>query len=324
MRSVGNQAVRLLAKEKGEHDALQLDSILAPFKSFQSSMMQGLDVSQESQALWQQAVKEHKDLISPLESRIGDKLRLFLVEILLPSLKAAVDRSQRKVMGGESDLLTHPHQIFHELKHYGELLSLQPVRLAVSSEIRKVIGHLETHLENIRSDYEEKRIEMENMRDQISKRSHYSTGTGNQNLLGKNVSVEVNNIAWTSQCERNVQQTLDLMDLLMGKGSKEQTLAQVDSNLASIKSAKALGMDMMKDIRDLKDFLMKNWLEVAQKKLKMAQSTQSSSLMDFDQSSGHIKLHFSDSLVTLVREARQISALGFYIINLIIKNMSIQ
>ena len=315
IRGIREQAVSLLARERGEHTALQLDDLFTPFKSLQKSMLQGLDISHGSQALWQQAVVEHKELISPLESRIGEKLQLFLVENLLPSLEAAVSTSQSKLQSEQGGLLTHPHQIFHELKQYRELLSLEPVKVVVSSEIRVVVGHLETHLENIRNDYEEKRIEMENRK---SQRSSMPRGNGNErlsdhSLLGKNISVEVNDIAWVSQCERNVQQTLDLIDLLMGKNFQETTIAQLDSNLASIKSIKALGIDLMKDIKELKDILMMNWVESAQKKLLAAQSTQSSSLMDFDQSSGHIKLHFSDSLVSLVREARQISALGFVV-----------
>ncbi|QDZ22651.1 heavy chain of dynein [Chloropicon primus] len=314
MRGIGEQAVGLLAKEKGEHTALGLDNLFLPFENLQPSMLQGLDVNSGSDAVWNQAVTEHRQIISPLESRIGEKLRLFLSEVLIPSLEAAVSTSRSKLRAREeSGLSTHPHQVFHELKKYGELLALEPVKVAVASEIQTVISHLETHLENIRSDYEENRIEIESRRDSGSSRRGNAAvqHLGNQALLGKNVSAEVNNVAWVSQCERNVQQTLALVDLLMGKKYRMQTIAQVDTNLASIKSVHAVGIDLMKDIRDLKDILTKHWVEAAQKKLKLAQSAQSSSLMDFDQASGHIKLHFSDSLVSLVREARQISALGF-------------
>ena len=307
MRGIGEQAVSLLAKEKEEHAALELDSLFSPFRGLQPSMLQGLDTSWGSEGEWAQAVMDHRELIAPLESRIGEKVRLFLLEVLIPSLEAAVSTTRAAM--STTDLLTHPHQIFHELRRYGELLSLDPVKVAVAREIRTVLGHLETHLENIRSDYEETRIEIENRRDGTGG-AEYGAGV-NQTLLGKNVSVEVNNIAWVSQCDRNVQQTLGLIELLMGKKFQAQTIAQVDSNLASIKSVHALGMDLMKDIKELKDILSRNWVDSAQKKLKQAQSAQSSSLMDFDQGSGHIKLHFSDSLVSLVREARQISALGF-------------
>ena len=75
IRGIREQAVSLLARERGEHTALQLDDLFTPFKSLQKSMLQGLDISHGSQALWQQAVVEHKELISPLESRIGEKLQ---------------------------------------------------------------------------------------------------------------------------------------------------------------------------------------------------------------------------------------------------------
>ena len=307
IRGIGDQAVRLLAKERGEHMALELDNLFLPFLTLPPSMLQGLDISPGSEALWNQALNEHQQLISPLESRIGDKLRLFLLEVLIPSLEAAVSMSRGKLQNGQVDLLTHPHQIFHELRSYGELLLLEPVKVSVAPEIRMVVTHLETHLENIRSEYEENRIEMESNKDAGSR----SGENGTRMLLGKNVSKEVNNVAWVCQCERNVQQTLALVEILMGKKYQIRTIAQAESNLASIKSVHALGVDLMKDIKVLKDVLTRNWIESAQKKLRSAQSAQSSSLMDFEEASGHIKLHFSDSLVSLVREARQVSALGF-------------
>ena len=51
-RGIGDQAIRLLAKERGEHMALELDNLFLPFLTLLPSMLQGLDISPGSEALW--------------------------------------------------------------------------------------------------------------------------------------------------------------------------------------------------------------------------------------------------------------------------------
>lgn len=321
IREVAEQAERLIARERGEREALQLDKVFSPFEKLPPSALRCTDEEgTEGQLLWQQAVTKHAQLIAPLESRIADKIHLILTEVLLPSLSAAIDAGQRQSRSFSHDALSHPHQVFGEFLQYKELLTLPKVAAAVEDAVHKVISQLEVHLENIRYDYEERRVAIES--------DKKGQGEGSE-ALGKNFSAVVNHLTWISQCEKMVSESLQLIKLFLpkkgasvededaGRGMQKETVR------GHIVSAQALATDMIKDLVSLKDELTAMWIRSASQKIEVSKSSQSSALMDFDQRTGQVRLHFSDSLIALVRETRQITALGLTVPERLKKEVSL-
>ncbi|OBS69904.1 hypothetical protein A6R68_01554 [Neotoma lepida] len=114
-------------------------------------------------------------------------------------------------------------------------------------------------------------------------------------LSGKNLSEVVNNIVWVRQLELKVDDTIKIAEALL-------------SDLSGFRSFHRSAEDLLDQFKLYEQEQFDDWSREVQSGL-----SDSSRIMELDPNDGSLKVHYSDRLVILLREVRQLSALGFVI-----------
>ncbi|KAJ8798092.1 hypothetical protein J1605_001583 [Eschrichtius robustus] len=123
-------------------------------------------------------------------------------------------------------------------------------------------------------------------------------------LSGKNLSEVVNNIVWVRQLELKVDDTIKIAEALL-------------SDLSGFRSFHRSAEDLLDQFKLYEQEQFDDWSRDIQSGLSDSKSglciEAHSQIMELDPNDGSLKVHYSDRLVILLREVRQLSALGFVI-----------
>uniref|UniRef100_A0A8C5PP60 Cytoplasmic dynein 2 heavy chain 1 n=1 Tax=Leptobrachium leishanense TaxID=445787 RepID=A0A8C5PP60_9ANUR len=135
-------------------------------------------------------------------------------------------------------------------------------------------------------------------------RCHGSPGDSSGPLTGRNLPEVVNNIVWVRQLLLKVEDTITIGETLL-------------SDLSEFKSFHRRAEDLLEQFKVYEQEQFAEWAREIQSGLsdpKSGLSIQPKSLAaEFDSSNGALRIHYSDRLVVLLREVRQLSALGLVI-----------
>ncbi|KAI6079846.1 Cytoplasmic dynein 2 heavy chain 1 [Aix galericulata] len=211
-----------------------------------------------------------------------------------PLWKAAVSQFERIIAPAEkkvasklkkfiSDIQDSPQQTFQKHK---ELIKHPNISKELLLERETLLARLQDYVKDYQTDFET--------------RCHGAPGDVSGPLSGKNLSEVVNNIVWVRQLELKVDDAIKLAEALLSDLSGFQSFHQsADSFLEQLKVYEQEQFD--------------DWSRNIQSELSNPNIQANSPVMELDHVFGTLNILYSDRLVTLLREVRQLSALGFAI-----------
>ncbi|KFP28061.1 Cytoplasmic dynein 2 heavy chain 1, partial [Colius striatus] len=218
-----------------------------------------------------------------------------------PLWKAAVSQYERIIAPAEqkvasklkkfiSEIQDSPQQILQTFQKYKELIKHPNISKELLFERETLLARLQDYVKDCQTDFET--------------RCHGVPGDVSGPLSGKNLSEVVNNIVWVQQLELKVDDAIRLAEALLSDLSGFQTFHQsADSFLEQLKVYEQEQFD--------------DWSRNIQSELSNPKSglclQANSPVMELDHVLGTLNVLYSDRLVTLLREVRQLSALGFAI-----------
>ncbi|KAK7812802.1 LOW QUALITY PROTEIN: hypothetical protein U0070_019828, partial [Myodes glareolus] len=207
-----------------------------------------------------------------------------------PLWKAAVSQYEKIIAPAEqkiagklknyiSEIQDSPQQLLQAFLKYKELVK----RPTISQEL---VLERETLLARLGDSAKDFRLDFEN-------RCRGIPGDASGPLSGKNLSEVVNNIVWVRQLELKVDDTIKIAEALL-------------SDLSGFRSFHRSAEDLLDQFKLYEQEQFDDWS-------REVHIEASSRIMELDPNDGSLKVHYSDRLVVLLREVRQLSALGFVI-----------
>ncbi|GAB5577021.1 cytoplasmic dynein 2 heavy chain 1 isoform X12 [Prionailurus iriomotensis] len=246
-----------------------------------------------TQPLWKAAVSQYEKIIAPAEQKIAGKLKIYI-----------------------SEIQDSPQQLLQAFLKYKELVK----RPAISKEL---MLERETLLARLVDSVKDFRLDFEN-------RCRGVPGEASGPLAGKNLSEVVNNIVWVRQLELKGTGVAVMVYSFLCRNNSQVTYypgAIVDdtlkiaeallSDLSGFRSFHRAAEDLLDQFKLYEQEQFDDWSRDIQSGLSDSRSglciEANSRIMELDPSDGSLKVHYSDRLVILLREVRQLSALGFVI-----------
>eukprot|EP00075_Anas_platyrhynchos_P034676 XP_027323929.1 LOW QUALITY PROTEIN: cytoplasmic dynein 2 heavy chain 1 [Anas platyrhynchos] len=218
-----------------------------------------------------------------------------------PLWKAAISQFERIIAPAEkkvasklkkfiSDIQDSPQQLLQTFQKHKELIKHPNISKELLLERETLLARLQDYVKDYQTDFET--------------RCHGAPGDVSGPLSGKNLSEVVNNIVWVRQLELKVDNAIKLAEALLSDLSGFQSFHQsADSFLEQLKVYEQEQFD--------------DWSRDIQSELSNPKSglciQANSPVMELDHVFGTLNILYSDRLVTLLREVRQLSALGFAI-----------
>ncbi|NXI65822.1 DYHC2 protein, partial [Anseranas semipalmata] len=218
-----------------------------------------------------------------------------------PLWKAAVSQFERIIAPAEqkiasklkkfiSEIQDSPQQLLQTFQKYKELIKHPNISKELLFERETLLARLQDYVKDYQTDFET--------------RSHGVPGDVSGPLSGKNLSEVVNNIIWVRQLELKVDDAIKLAEALL-------------SDLSGFQTFHRSGDSVLDQLKVYKQEQFDDWSRNIQSELSNPKSglciQANSPVMELDHISGTLNILYSDRLVTLLREVRQLSALGFAI-----------
>uniref|UniRef100_A0A8C5YQN7 Cytoplasmic dynein 2 heavy chain 1 n=1 Tax=Marmota marmota marmota TaxID=9994 RepID=A0A8C5YQN7_MARMA len=218
-----------------------------------------------------------------------------------PLWKAAVSQYEKIIAPAEqkiagklknyiSEIQDSPQQLLQAFLKYKELVKRPTISKELMLERETLLARLVDSVKDFRSDFEN--------------RCRGVPGDASGPLSGKNLSEVVNNIVWVRQLELKVDDTIKIAEALL-------------SDLSGFRSFHRSAEDLLDQFKLYEQEQFDDWSREIQSGLSDSRSglciEANSRIMELDPSDGSLKVHYSDRLVILLREVRQLSALGFVI-----------
>ncbi|KAL2914266.1 hypothetical protein HK105_206212 [Polyrhizophydium stewartii] len=190
------------------------------------------------------------------------------------------ERCAQKLQSLFGALQSQPAQLLREFQRYRDLVQREIIGRQLAAERETLLGQLAASLKTIRSDFRE--------------RSHHTA-----ELKGRNLPAVIANIVWARQSIAKIQETDQTVTSLVGAKSAYQVLSA----------------ELYDDLRKYEREQFEDWAENTMRVLEETNGTLSASLsgrlMELDFASGKLVVNYGDHLVTLLREIRQLIAMGF-------------
>ncbi|KAL4829789.1 hypothetical protein H8958_009079 [Nasalis larvatus] len=221
--------------------------------------------------------------------------------IARPLWKAAVSQYEKIIAPAEqkiaaklksciSEIQDSPQQLLQAFLKYKELVKRPTISKELMLERETLLARLVDSIKDFRSDFEN--------------RCRGIPGDASGPLSGKNLSEVVNNIVWVRQLELKVDDTIKIAEALL-------------SDLSGFRCFHRNAEDLLDQLKLYEQEQFDDWSRDIQSGLSDSRSglciEASSRIMELDSNDGSLKVHYSDRLVILLREVRQLSALGFVI-----------
>ncbi|XP_030099868.1 cytoplasmic dynein 2 heavy chain 1 isoform X1 [Mus musculus] len=218
-----------------------------------------------------------------------------------PLWKAAVSQYEKIIAPAEqkiagklknyiSEIQDSPQQLLQAFLKYKELVKRPTISKELMLERETLLARLGDSAKDFRLDFEN--------------RCRGIPGDPSGPLSGKNLSEVVNNIVWVRQLELKVDDTIKIAEALL-------------SDLSGFRSFHRSAEDLLDQFKLYEQEQFDDWSREVQSGLSDSRSglciEANSRIMELDPNDGALKVHYSDRLVILLREVRQLSALGFVI-----------
>uniref|UniRef100_A0A8C8DIA2 Dynein cytoplasmic 2 heavy chain 1 n=1 Tax=Oryzias sinensis TaxID=183150 RepID=A0A8C8DIA2_9TELE len=216
-----------------------------------------------------------------------------------PLWKAAVAQFERLITPSEqevagrlkayiADVQDNPQQLLQVFQKHKELIRRPTINKELQTEREMLLARLLDYNKGLKSNFENC--------------CHGGPGDKSGPLSGRNLPEVVNKVVWVRQLTHKVEDSVRIAKALLSDLSGFKTFVHFCDDLSEV--LKAYEQEQFEDwSRDILSGLADP---------KSGISLQASSrVMDLDHADGRLKIHYSDRLVSLLREVRQLSALGF-------------
>ncbi|XP_018422828.1 PREDICTED: cytoplasmic dynein 2 heavy chain 1 [Nanorana parkeri] len=205
-------------------------------------------------------------------------------------IEPAEEKIASKLKSYFSEIHDSPQQLLQAFQKHKEMVKRPNVRKQLITERETLLARLLDYIKDIQSDFET--------------RCHGSPGESSGPLSGKNLPEVVNNIVWVRQLQLKVEDSMKIAEALL-------------SDLSGYQSFHRKAAELLEQFKEYEQEQFSDWSREIQAGLSDPKSgfciQPNSLVMELDHSNGALKIHYSDRLVTLLREVRQLSALGLII-----------
>ncbi|KAM4627347.1 cytoplasmic dynein 2 heavy chain 1 [Polymixia lowei] len=216
-----------------------------------------------------------------------------------PLWRAAVAQFERSMAPSEqevagrlksyiADVQDNPQQLLQVFQKHKELIRRPNVSKELQSERETLLARLLDYNKGLRVDFDS--------------RCHGTPGEKSGPLIGRNLPEVVNKIVWVRQLIHKVEDSIRIAEALL-------------SDLSGFRGFLRFCDDLLEVLRAYEQEQFEDWSRDILSGLadpKSGISLQASNrVMDLDHLDGRLRIQYSDRLVTLRREVRQLSALGF-------------
>ncbi|XP_071781183.2 cytoplasmic dynein 2 heavy chain 1 [Centroberyx gerrardi] len=216
-----------------------------------------------------------------------------------PLWRAAVAQFERSMAPSEqevagrlksyiADVQDNPQQLLQVFQKHKELIRRPNISKELQSERETLLARLLDYNKGLKIDFES--------------RCHGAPGEKSGPLIGRNLPEVVNKIVWVRQLIHKVEDSIRIAEALL-------------SDLTAFRGFLRFCDDLLEVLRAYEQEQFEDWSRDILSGLadpKSGISLQASNrVMDLDHVDGRLKIQYSDRLVTLLREVRQLSALGF-------------
>uniref|UniRef100_A0A8C4HES0 Cytoplasmic dynein 2 heavy chain 1 n=1 Tax=Dicentrarchus labrax TaxID=13489 RepID=A0A8C4HES0_DICLA len=187
-----------------------------------------------------------------------------------------------------ADVQDNPQQLLQVFQKHKELIRRPTISKELQSERDTLLARLLDYNKGLKTDFEG--------------RCHGGPGDKSGPLIGRNLPEVVNKIVWVRQLIHRVEDSVRIAEALL-------------SDLSGFKGFLHFCDDLLEGLRAYEQEQFEDWSREILSGLadpKSGISLQASNrVMDLDHVDGRLKIQYSDRLVSLLREVRQLSALGF-------------
>uniref|UniRef100_A0AAR2JK60 Cytoplasmic dynein 2 heavy chain 1 n=1 Tax=Pygocentrus nattereri TaxID=42514 RepID=A0AAR2JK60_PYGNA len=205
-------------------------------------------------------------------------------------ISPAEEEAARKLKTYIRDVQDSPQQCLQVFQKHREIIRRPTVSKALQSEREVLLTRLHDYCKGLRADFES--------------RCHSAPGEKSGPLAGRNLPEVVNNIVWVRQLLMKVESSVKMAEALL-------------LDLPGFSAFVRLCADLQEQLRAYEQEHFEDWSRDLLSGLadpKSGISLQASNrVMELDHTDGKLKIHYSERLVSLLREVRQLSALGFSI-----------
>ncbi|XP_055023019.1 cytoplasmic dynein 2 heavy chain 1 [Boleophthalmus pectinirostris] len=216
-----------------------------------------------------------------------------------PLWKAAVAQFERLITPSEqevagrlknyiADVQNNPQQLLHVFQKHKELIQRPSISKELQSEREVLLARLLDYNKGLKTDFET--------------RCHGGPGDKSGPFIGRNLPEVVNKIVWVRQLIHKLEDSSRIAEALL-------------PDLSGFKGFLRFSDDLLDVLRAYEQEQFEDWSRDILSGLadpKSGISLQASSrVMDLDHVDGRLQIQYSDRLVSLLREVRQLSALGF-------------
>ncbi|XP_068612804.1 cytoplasmic dynein 2 heavy chain 1 isoform X2 [Brachionichthys hirsutus] len=204
--------------------------------------------------------------------------------LIAPSEQEAAGRLKSFV----ANVQDNPQQLLQIFQKHKELIRRPTISKELQPERETLLARLLDYNKGLKTDFES--------------RCHGDPGDKSGPLIGRNLPEVVNKIVWVRQLIHKVEDSIRLAEALL-------------SDLSAVKGFRHFCDDLFEVLRVYEQEQFEDWSRDLLSGLadpKSGISLQASNrVMDLDHVDGRLKIQYSDRLVCLLREVRQLSALGF-------------
>uniref|UniRef100_A0A3B3YWL0 Uncharacterized protein n=1 Tax=Poecilia mexicana TaxID=48701 RepID=A0A3B3YWL0_9TELE len=216
-----------------------------------------------------------------------------------PLWRAAVVQFERVIAPSEqevacrlkshiADVQDNPQQLLQVFQKHKELIRRPTISKELQSEREKLLAKLLDYNKGLKNDFES--------------RCHGGPGDKTGPLVGRNLPEVVNKIVWVRHLLHKVEDSVRISEALL-------------SDLSGFKSFMRFCDDLLEVLRAYEQEQFEDWSReilfgLADPKLGISLQA-SNRVMELDHVDGRLKIQYSDRLVSLLKEVRQLSALGF-------------
>ncbi|XP_041658498.1 cytoplasmic dynein 2 heavy chain 1 isoform X2 [Cheilinus undulatus] len=187
-----------------------------------------------------------------------------------------------------ADMADKPQQLLQLFQKHKELIKRPTISKELQSERETLLARLLDYNKDLKNDFES--------------RCHGDPGDKSGPLIGRNLPEVVNRTVWVRQLIHKVEDSVRIAEALL-------------SDLSAFKGFLHFCDDLQEVLKAYEQEQFEDWSRDILSGLadpKSGISLQASNrVMDLDHVDGRLKIQYSDRLVSLLREVRQLSALGF-------------
>ncbi|KXZ45909.1 DHC7 protein [Gonium pectorale] len=286
MREMVDELFKLLGKE--ESGSLGVQQVFAPFTG-----MEALQVSDYTTHVWKSALEDFERRMGPIEQRISQKLKELFGSVIIPSLTSAIGPGRGGDRGAAGSSLIQPQQVFAEIKRYSGLMGRKNIANALQTEKEHLAKQVDRHIDSVQGEFD----------------SHRDSASGGNKVapVGRVTASIVERIMWCMQTSQKLAKVSEVLKHMLRGG----VAGDEGSGGAALRNTLGVVAELTKEVEIFRKEQYAAWEDWMSEELGEMANWKNSKLMTFDSQNSHVKTHFNDQLVLLLREVRQLQSLGF-------------